>query len=269
MTIPKVLLVAGPPHGAATITSIVLGQHTDIFPVGEMHNFPHHRHFKEDRICTCGQVSTNCPFWLRVRELYAPHQQLPEEVRLARLYEIVASESGRPVTAVVSHDIDRTERFCRVGTLDLRLVHVVREGRAVVNARLRDRMGKARSFGWQRLLRTYGATRRWWREYHRLAAVEARMEERGIRVHYEDLCRSPRETMRRLGEFLELDLTSLGEQIAAGRPLGAAPHVLRGGSKFVNKDQIVLRHDDRFRREMSLLERSIYSAVSTFHSARV
>lgn len=269
MTMPRVVLVAGPPHGAATITSIVLGQHEDIFPVGEMHNFPNHRHFKEDRICTCGQVSTGCPFWLRVRELYAPHQQLPEEVRLPRLYEIIAGESGRPITAIVSHDIDRTKRLCRVGSVDLRLVHVIREGRAVVNARLRDRTGQARSFGWHRLRLTYGATRRWWREYDLLASIEHSMKERGVRVQYEELCRNPRETMQRLGDFLGLDLTSIGEQIAAGRPLGGAPHVLRGGSKFVNKEQIVLRHDDRFCREMSVLERSIYSAVSALHSARV
>lgn len=268
MTLPKVALVAGPPHGAATITSIVLGQHPDVFPVGEMHNFPHHRHFKEDRICTCGRKSTECPFWLSVREQYASYEKLPEDDRLPRLYEIIARESGRPITAAVSHEIDRTARLCKVSTIDLRLVHVVREGRAVVNARLTDRTGNARSTGLRRLTRTFRAARRWWHEYDELLAVEREMGPRAIRIRYEDLCRDPRATMRRIGDFLELDMGPIGERIAHGQPLKGAPHVLRGGSKFVNKDEIVLRQDDRFRREMSFVELSIYAAVSRFHAAR-
>lgn len=54
-------------------------------------------------------------------------------------------------------------------------------------------------------------------------------------------------------------------QIAAGQLLGTAR--LRGGSKSVNKEQFVLRPDDRFRREMSFLERSIFSGIGpTFNS---
>ncbi len=262
------MLVAGSPHGAATITSIVLGQNPDLFPVGELKNFPDWRHFTEQRFCSCRMRSVECEFWRNVREQYAAYQHLPEESRTPQLYDIIARESGRPIVVDMSHDIDRTERLCRFDDLDLYLIHVVRDGRAVVNARLRHRITGARTSGWERLKRTAKGSHRWWQELKRLARLEKAMGRKAFRLYYEDLCKNPHATLQKLGDFLALDLTDIGKRIADEQPLTPAPHLLRGGGKFVRQERLVLRYDSRFLSEMSALERCTFGVIAGFHSLR-
>jgi hypothetical protein len=151
--------------------------------------------------------------------------------------------------------------------LDLRLIHVVRDGRAVVNAGIRParERGAVRTAGWQRLARTAKVTKRWQRQDNRLSALVSRMGGKGLRISYDALCEDPRTNLSRIGRFLDLDLDAIAERTAAGQPLSRVPHLLRGGNKFAKQASIVLRHDDRFRRELTSLELCVFRVVSALN----
>jgi hypothetical protein len=86
--------------------------------------------------------------------------------------------------------------------------------------------------------------------------LESELGPRAISIDYARLCSDPVSTLDRLGRFLSLDLNSISARITRGEPLSNASHLLRGGTKFL--DKIVLRYDDRFRGQMSFLETFVF-----------
>jgi hypothetical protein len=249
---PLVVLFAASPHGAANVSSVVLGQHPRVFATGELRDFPYGRQISDDRLCSCKSVSTACGFWRVVQERYAPFIGLPRDEKVPHLYRIIAEESGRDIIADVAQDPDRAEQLCRNPRLNLRLVHVIKEGQAIVNARLRHRTLGLQYAGWRQLDRTVKATRRWRHHVSRLTNLETELGPRAISLDYKLLCHNPSESLAKLGTFLSLDLTPISARIASGEPLSSAPHQLRGSNKLM--DNVVIRYDDRFRRQMSYLE---------------
>jgi hypothetical protein len=55
-----------------------------------------------------------------------------------------------------------------------------------------------------------------------------------------------------------LDLAPIADRLHRGQPMANAPHLLRGGTKFAKLEQITLRLDDRFRRQMSASEKLMH-----------
>ena len=95
MKSPTIILLAGSPHGGVNITNTLLGQHPEVFSTGELKNFPYGRQINDHRVCSCGERSTHCPFWLEVRGRYAKYENQPDEIRLPALYGIISQLSGR------------------------------------------------------------------------------------------------------------------------------------------------------------------------------
>ncbi|WP_119270108.1 hypothetical protein [Taklimakanibacter deserti] len=249
---PLVVLFAASPHGAANVSSVVLGQHPRVFPTGELKEFPYGRQINEGKLCSCKSDSTACSFWRAVQDRYAPFVGLPRDEKVPHLYRIIAEESGRDIIADVAHDPDRAEQLSRNPRLNLRLVHVLKDGQAIVNARLRHRNLGLQYAGWRRLDRTVKATRRWRQHVSRLRDLEAELGPRAMSLDYKLLCENPAESLAKLGTFLSLDLTPIAAKIASGEPLSSAPHQLRGSDKLMGN--VMIRYDDRYRRQMSYLE---------------
>jgi hypothetical protein len=258
---PRVILLAGAPHGGANITSILLGQHPDIFPTGELKNFPQTQ-LVDHRTCSCGSRATECDFWTRVWQAYAPLDPGGEETALIRLYEIIADASGRPIVADVAQEASHAARVAGIAGLDLRLIHVVRDGRAVVNAGIRPARRDAALEGFNRWRRIFKLSRRWHRHIREMEAIERQLGPRAIRISYEALCADPAPVLRRLGAFLGIDLAPVADAVKQGRPLRPAPHLLRGGQKFAGQSSIKLRLDDRYKRELTWMERCLVQVAA-------
>ena len=145
MSKPKVVLIAGAAHGGTTILSMMLGQHPDIFATGKLREFPHGVVFGSANICSCGTPAADCPFWLEIRRQYQPVEERPDDEKLPRLYELISSLSGRPFIGDVTHNVGYAKLLQSIDGIDLYLVHVVRDGRAVVYSRIRKdlRIGSA------------------------------------------------------------------------------------------------------------------------------
>jgi hypothetical protein len=76
---------------------------------------------------------------------------------------------------------------------------------------------------------------------------------RVIRVRYEDLVREPARELLRIGRFLGLSMDPVISMIEAGVPL-RVPQLL-DGNRIRQKDEIHLRFDDTWRKQLGMRDR--------------
>jgi hypothetical protein len=210
-----VLFIAGAMRSGSTVLGVLLGNLPGFLDVGEIGWF--WRHLADGRPCGCGVALPACPFWARVLdELGAVDRSDAERLagiaaRLDRTrgvllarghgartrahWEELVAASGRLYAAVgqvgggaVVVDGSKTAGHLRllqaVGALDLRVAHLVRDGRAV-------------AYAWSKRARNppvYGSLQRcmWvWMVQNALLEWMARGVRHRTLVRYEDLVRDP------------------------------------------------------------------------------
>ena len=149
------------------------------------------------------------------------------------LFECLALESRRPVLVDASKSAIRLAALVRWGGLDLRVLHVVRDGRAVLNA----------------YRRKYGSFSRAFRSWSipTLRAMRARRlvaPERWLRFHYEDLASDPAGALRGICRFVGIEYEPRMLDFRAVENLGI------GGNRMQQDagSEIVL--DDAWRQEL-------------------
>lgn len=271
---PKVALIAGAAHGGTTIPNMILGQHPAIFATGKLRDFPDGDVFSENKVCapgdrscwecSCGELAMHCPFWKEVRERYAPFRDRPDAEKLPELFGLILELSGREFVGDVTHNVDYARQLLAIGGIDLYLIHVVRDGRGVVNSRLRKdhNMGLLARSGWQHTRRVIRLSRRWARQFHDLSRLERQMGARAVRVTHESLCRDPRATLRPVGECLGLDFNAIGAALASGQPFAPIPHLIRGNANLRLGKDVVLRSEPTVLTELGTLDRAVFQVAS-------
>ncbi|UCC56914.1 MAG: sulfotransferase [Gammaproteobacteria bacterium] len=274
MSRPKVALTAGAAHGGTTIANMILGQHPEIFATGKLRDFPDGDVFSEDKVCapgdrscwecSCGELAMHCPFWLEVRERYARLADWPIDKRLPELFRMITELSGRPFVGDVTHNVGYARQLMEISGIDLYLIHVVRDGRGVVNSRLRKdyNMGLLQKTGWRHTRRVIKLSRRWLRQHHALAALEKQLGPKAVRISHEDLCINPRATLQPVGECLGLDFDSIGAALGAGEPFGPVPHLIRGNANLRLGKEVVLKYEPSNLARMSGLDQAIFGLAS-------
>ncbi len=262
----NVVLIAGFPHGGTTITNIVVGQHPAVFAAGELKGFPDGGQFKPANDCSCGAPAQECEFWREVRSKFEQAASANESSREV-LYDLVSRMSGRPVVIDVAHDVERVEELVGEAKLNLKLLHVVRDGAAVVHSRIRldYKEGYLSGLGLKHIRRSARTALRWRQFVKRLSAIEAGLGADALRISYEQLCFEPKSVIESVGHFLDLDYRGIAEQIASDGRLQFPPHMIRGNGTLRKSKEIMLRHDDRYRREMHMVDRLISRALSSHY----
>lgn len=261
---PKVVLIAGSAHGGTTITSLILGQHPEIFVTGKLRGFPAGSLFEAENLCSCGEKADACEFWLKVRERYATVQELPDSERIPRLYELISNESGRTFTGDVTHSLKYARTLQALEGIDLHLVHVVRAAPAVVFSRIRKDYREQRLTGsdWRRVRRVIQASRRWRRHLDGFGELERNLGPRAVRIRYEALCTEPGDTLADIGRTLGLDFGDVAESLKRGESLRQVPHLLRGNVSLRKQKEIKLHQDHAYRSEMKQLDRMLVSVFA-------
>jgi hypothetical protein len=264
MSKPKVVLIAGAAHGGTTIFNMMLGQHTDIFATGKLRDFPHGVVFEAANICSCGAPAADCPFWLEIRRRYQPIDEQPNEEKLPRLYDLISSLSGRMFVGDVTHNVGYAQLLQSIDGIDLYLVHVVRDGRAVVYSRIRKdlRIGTLGTSRWQRIRRIAAVSRHWMRQTSTYSRMEKQLGAKAVRVSYETICNNPRAALRPVGECLGLDFDPIGARLGSGQPFERVPHMIRGNRRLRSENNVVLRRDTSYLNEMPRLDRAIFQLAS-------
>jgi hypothetical protein len=260
---PKVLLLAGFPNSGTTIASYVIDQHGGVFVAGELADFPA-KQLKAGKLCACGSPAASCGFWNAVLRRLEASAGEPEAARRGALYRAIGAESGAALIVDVAHDLRALREAHAAEGIDLYLVHLRRQGRAVLNSRMR-RFGRPDEgpapSRVRRLRRAFRHVIRW-RTYDRVTSqMRLKMgEQRAIAVQYETLCSQPDVVLGAVGRLTGLDFTGVGDDAAAGKPLKPMSHMIRGNPRLKAKTAVCLAADEGFKSELTFGDRVAYLA---------
>ncbi|GES18542.1 sulfotransferase [Acrocarpospora pleiomorpha] len=272
-----VLHIAGAGRSGSTLFGSLLGQLGDCFDVGEL-GYLWDRGLRQDGRCGCGAQVRTCPVWRRIlQEVFGPDgpgeeeverlarfhratsrgrdvaslwlrgrlQEEPSEYRaiLARLIRAAASVSGRRVVVDSTKPVAYGRLLDDLPGVQLRVIHLVRDPRAVAWSWLRRKAGTGADTMRTRPVLTTAAM---W-NLGNLAAMGSWAGEPGryLLVRYEDLIQDPARWLRAaagLAGITDPDLPLIGDSTVKMSPT----HTVAGNVGRHHSGEIELRLDSEW-----------------------
>ncbi len=294
---PAVLYLAGAGRSGGTMIGKVLGQHEQMLYVGELRELwtPG---LLVDRLCGCGARLIDCDFWQRVfedayggiaaidadwmnqmrlkhtRTRHAPGWLLPWRTKhvsddlgqfsgkLESLYAALRRASGKPIIVDASRLVAYGRVLERLPSLDLRIVHLIRDARAVAFSWGRRRTGTTASRTVE--LARKGALRgaiEWVAQNLLVEWSWGRDRLRYHRLRYEDFVLGPRQETMRLLRWLEQpesDLSFIADSCAHF----GVDHSAAGNTYRLAVGPTPLRLDDEWQTRMPARDRALVEAIA-------
>ena len=263
----RVIYVAGVSHTGSTLLGHILGDLEETCYLGQIRN-TWQRGILENGICTCNARFAECPFWQRVVERlpFAAEQQAEALRGLFR--DAVRPPLGFPFRGTEMSQVNRTAFAAptealyaaagdvagvrqlvdssksslyaaflhRLPSIDLRVVHIVRDPRATVYSHLR------------RYSVGYGETFKlslWWLRSN--AAIE-KLGRTGVpytRIRYEEFVEDPAASLRHIADTLGLPHSRLPSEGKVARL--SKKHIVSGNRASGEVGAITLRNDAEWR----------------------
>ncbi len=222
--IVQVLYIAGAGRSGSTLLARLLGDLEGFAPAGEL-RYLFERGIVSDHLCGCGAPFRSCPFWnavltrayggvdcvdgaaasrgaaaidrIRYIPMLAAAKLRPPAFAarlrehgdlLARLYAAIGDETGGRVVVDSSKDPSYAYLLKTVPGVDLRIVHLVRDSRAVAHSwtRTKVRPEVHREVTYMRRVRPVRSALLW-NETNALFDALARTNTPTLRIRYEDL----------------------------------------------------------------------------------
>jgi hypothetical protein len=286
----KVLYIAGWGRSGSTILDNILGQVDGFFSAGEL-MFIWRRGLVEGRLCGCGRPVRECDVWTRVLARAYPGGVDPEEMvrleahsartrhlplhlarvepgsgqyrrELAALYGALQAETGCRVIVDSSKSPSYGRVLAGAPGLDVRVVQLVRDPRAVAYSWVRRKLQRDDPRR-MRTMRSHGpaASSAYWNvlnESTRLLWPEAG---RRLLVRYEDFVTRPQATIDEIVRFAgeptaELPWTGTSE-------LALEPtHTVSGNPSRFDHGTVALRPDDEWERALRPRDRRIVDLIT-------
>lgn len=285
-----VVLIGGYSRSGSTLLARILAEVEGVVAAGEI-RYLWRRGLMENRRCDCGEPCRSCPFWQKVMarafggiDAVDPRRLLrlqahidrvhripslvttPEDdtaweladylSHYERLYRAIAEVSGARVVVDSSKDPSFGHVLARSRAVDLSVVHLVRDSRAVAHSWTRHKhdpgTGKAmaRQPSWRSALE--------WDVANLAAVWLTRRVVRSTRLRYEDLTAEPRRAMAGV-----IDLLGVGEAPVEGNRvrLGSG-HAVSGNPMRFDRGVVTIRNDDSWHREMAGTARAQVTALT-------
>ncbi len=296
----RVAFIVGAGRSGSTVMDIVLGNHPDVASVGELCNL-HRSGWTNNEYCACGDRGQQCNFWSDVfREWTAQssaaevsrYLDLQEKfenfrhfgrsrwLRLGReriwqsqefqdftaqtgqLYKAIAAVSGKRIIVDSSKNPLRAAILSRVPEVDLRLIHLVRDGRAVAWSRQKafekDEKGGVASGIRSRPI-WYSVT--WWTIVNMISGLVRRTQsDKSLLVRYEDFVADPRTSLDQIGDLVGVDLGSVTQGLLDGDAMQVS-HAI-AGNRVRMTGSVKLKADLEWQRMLPTRERRICWAIA-------
>lgn len=293
----KIVFITGFGRSGSTVLDAILGNHPNVESVGELINAT--RAWNNPfEYCACGAVAGECGFWQKVRTEWDtqrpfvttatdwPTLQIRFESRSAlprlyveklrhskafreyaagvrALYEAIAKISGNKTIVDSSKNPVRAIALSRVKGIDLRLIHLIRDGRGAAWS-LMKAYRKDPEKGLQNDLRPkpIWRTALMWRFINHLAELALRQESQnhGMRLRYEDFVVAPHEALERIGRVSGLDYSSLANALAEGKSI-AVGHAI-AGNRVRMGGVIRLQADMAWQENLTEAQRNIFWRIA-------
>jgi hypothetical protein len=292
----KVLYIAGWQRSGSTILANLLGQIHGFFSAGELYylwDFV----WQRNTLCGCGRHFHDCPTWARIVErafggpggvdsdemrrlghihgrtrafpqlaLSPTRKRMTARLRkylrnLARLYSAIADSTDSRVIVDASKWPSYGRVLDMVACLDVRVVHLVRDPRAVAYSWLRRKVLADRDPPEEMYRRPADSSLRWnaWNIASELYFKRAPTPY--LLLRYEDFVERPRKCVKRILELLGEDATALPFVSARQIELGVT-HTVGGNPVRLASGRVRLQRDDEWTREMRLRDRALVDALT-------
>lgn len=290
-----ILYIGGYGRSGTTLIERVLGQIPGLCAVGELRHV-WERSFRDDQLCGCGQRFHACPFWGAVaqrafggferldaahmvalarrvdRTRYVPRLLAPGRGAFARrfatyadvarrLYGAIAAESGCRVIVDSSKE-PSYGWFLRRAGFDVRVLHVVRDSRAVAFSWVRKK--ERPEVHWRRELMDVHAPLKsagLWLTFNALCAAMARLGCDYRRVHYEDFVADPVAALRPALAMIGVAPAAL-DGIEGRRLHLTANHTVSGNPMRFAVGEVEVRLDREWRDRMRPADRRLLTALT-------
>lgn len=237
----KVLLIGGAGRTGSTLLERVIAQAPGVVSVGEIRHL-WKRGVSEDQLCGCGRTFAECDFWSRVMATAFPGESRPDPGRmlelrhvvdrvrripaqaipwlrtraynkeyqeytshLRRLYDAIADVAQADLIVDSSKDVSYGYLLASMPEIDLRLLVLARDPRAVTYSWLRKKSRP--EIYWRKVEMEIKHPLRTALDYdicYAFYEVLARRVAHSIFLRYEDFIRDPWSTMDAIGEFASL-----------------------------------------------------------------
>jgi len=287
----KVLYIGGYGRSGSTVLDRILGAVPGAVSVGEVRSI-WGAVLRQDRLCACGQRFSMCPFWTEVgarafggwdtpvvrRALDAHravdrHRHMPMLLSgrgspafrrelglftdaLDELYRAVAQVGKAEVVVDASKYPIYAAILRRVPSIDLRIVHLIRDARGAAYSWSKEGVVKPDAVGEDTYMPTYRASRASteWLFYNLSFDVLKAMHVPEIRVRYESFVSDPRPCVASIARFASLPF---GEDVlryidGTDVHLHGTEHALGGNpARFGDGSTLALRADAAWKERMA------------------
>jgi len=295
-----ILFIAGAGRSCTTFLGHVLGQIKGFAFVGEA---VHAWRAADDRFCGCGARLPRCDFWSTVRRgagdggatdlseffalgrlarwrhlpwTYLPAGDRPLAARYGkhwthgeRLYRMTAAVSGADVIVDSSKSVPYARMLGLLPGLDVRVVHLVRDARAVAHSWTRRKPAPDRAWAFMGQ-RHPAKSALYWNVSNVATELLLRPQGPYLRLRYEDLAARPVEAVERIVRLATAP-SSPGAPVKEPvelpfvdeRTVTLAPtHSIKGNPDRMQTGRVEVRLDDRWRREMRPGHRRLVTALT-------
>lgn len=296
--LPRLVYIAGAPRSGSTLTERLFGQLPGWCAVGEL-VYLWQRGIIKGAQCACGEPFRECPFWSEVGRvafggwdsagatrvtalqaqvdrmrfvpwLLAPalrpsfRRTLDEYLSYwAKLYQGIGIVSDCAVVVDSSKIVSFALCLDACAQLDLRVVHLVRDSRAVAYSWSRAK--KERTVASD--MRTMRAAAWQWNHENGAVALLARNGTPTLRVRYEDVVAAPEATLARVSAFTGLPAGNGDLDFVRREPTGRwadlrVSHGVGGNPKRSAAGRIPIRIDNEWRTAMPAAQRRTVTALT-------
>lgn len=285
----RVVYIAGYGHSGSTLLNILLGQHPDLMGAGELFRLP--AAWAAEEFCSCGEPLTRCPVWREIVhrwrrstddepvstygrlqtsfEGWLPRGRAGDSSawrayaeQTVSLFQAIRDVTGRDVIVDSSKLPARARALARMPGIDLRILHLVRDGRGVAWS-LRRRLARDPRAGIQteKQARSVLRTGIVWMATNLATEHVARRLPVGqaLRLGYEELVGDTDAVLARIGTTVEVDLARVAEALAARAPLEVG-HVM-AGNRLRMDSAVLLRPDLEWQQRLPIPQRRLLEGV--------
>lgn len=265
MTI-KVAFILGCGYSGSTLLDLILGSHSDMVGLGEIHAKAFDAFLSQNQMCTCLFRARECHFWKKVSERLrestgedpfrlAPVNGGPDSIvrNTVELYRAVKEVSSAGILVDSSKRSRRARLLSESGMIEPKVIHLVRDGRGV-------------AYSYLKRGHTFGQAVSQWKETN--DSISEWLGRGGapehVRVRYEDLCARPAEIVRRVCDLLgvgwEPGMMSFGQR---------THHNVRGNPMRFTIDDSAIKLDEAWKAQLGADDLDLFEAVAGSTSRRL
>jgi hypothetical protein len=293
----KVLYISGLGRSGSTLLGNILGQIDGFVSVGEIRGIWQHGLIL-NKVCGCGALFTDCEFWqpildeafggmdnvdpwkmTNLRESWARTKHIPFMLvpsgrrlikrrlaeyldNLERLYRAVQTITGSRVIVDTSKFPSQGFAVGMVPSVDLHVVHLVRDPRAVAYSWLRKKIQPdPETPEYIAQHSPVGTSLRWIARNLGTELLWRHSRKRYLLLRYEDFVAEPQKTIRRVLELVQEEAASLPHVAEHEVKLGANHNIWGNPNRF-QTGLVRLRPDDEWASRMGLRDKALVTLLT-------